>query len=162
MTRKLTFKCAITSGLTPFIDLQRQPVALRQNGNTWSGSLAVDVDDALNMAVTVNGVNGSPWTVDITIDCSGGSPAKIFSRNGTIPHGSSEGFKTSAKVPEKPCANKMEVALAKAKGSQVKVRISARDVIKMSTEPRRKYPSSVNVGLGAADEVPCSGYFTKR
>jgi hypothetical protein len=103
--RKLTFKCTITSGLTPFIDLQQQAVALHQNGNIWSGSLGVDVDDTLNIAVTVSGVNGSPWTVDVTIDCPGGSPAKIFSRSGTIPHGGSEAFTTTAKVPAQPCAS---------------------------------------------------------
>jgi hypothetical protein len=108
--RKLTFKCVITSGLTPFIDLQQKSVALSQNGATWSGSLAVDVDDTLNIAVTVSGINGSPWTVDITIDCPGGSPAKIFSRNGVIPHGGSEGFTTSAKVPAQPCGNPMGAA----------------------------------------------------
>ena len=43
--RKLTFKCAVTSGLTPFLDLQQQSVALSQNGNAWSGSLAVEVDE---------------------------------------------------------------------------------------------------------------------
>jgi hypothetical protein len=108
--RKLTFKCTITSGLTPFIDLQTQPVALHQNGNVWSGSLAVEVDDTLNIAVTVTGIEGSPWAVDITIDCPGGSPAKIFSRNGTIPQGGSAGFTASAKVPAQPCADKPEIA----------------------------------------------------
>lgn len=108
--RTLMFKCAITSGLTPFVDLQQRPVALHQNGNSWSGSLAVDVEDTLNIAVTVNGITGSPWKVDITIDCPDGSPAKIFSRNGTIPHGGSEGFKTSAKVPAQPCAREMDMA----------------------------------------------------
>jgi hypothetical protein len=102
--RNLTFKCTITSGLTPFIDLQKHSVPLRQNGNIWSGSFAVDVDDTLNIAATVSGVVDSPWSVDITIDCPGKSPAKIFSRNGTIPHGGSEAFTTSAKVPAQPCA----------------------------------------------------------
>jgi hypothetical protein len=115
--RKLTFKCAVTSGLTPFLDLQQQSVALSQNGNAWSGSLAVEVDDTLSIAVTVSGVTGSPWTVDITIGCPGGSPAKIFSRNGTIPHGGSEGFTTSAKVPAEPCGAKMEMAAAKPKST---------------------------------------------
>jgi hypothetical protein len=102
--RKLVFKCTIISGPTPFIDLQQQPVALHQNGNIWSGSLTVDIDDVLSIAATVSGVNGSPWAVDITVDCPGGSPGKIFSRSGTIPHGGSEAFKTSAKVPVQPCA----------------------------------------------------------
>ena len=115
--RKLTFKCVITSGMTPFIDLQQKPVALQQNGNTWSGSLPVDVDDTLNLAVSVNGINGSSWTVDITIDCPGGSPAKIFSRNGTIPHGGTEAFKTSAKVTADPCGQKMEMVIAKTGGA---------------------------------------------
>jgi hypothetical protein len=104
MTRKLTFKCVVTSELTPFLDLQNQSVALHQNGSIWSGSLAVNVDDTLDIAATVNGVTGSTWSVDITIDCPGSSPAKIFSRNGTIPHGGSEAFKTSAKVSAQPCA----------------------------------------------------------
>jgi hypothetical protein len=135
MPRKLTFKCVITSGLTPFIDLQQQSVALQQNGNSWSGSLAVDVDDTLNLAVTVNGINGSPWTVDITIDCPGGSPAKIFSRNGTIPDGGSEGFKTSAKVPVDPCASKMGMAVVKAKGRPKKKTTKTKK--KTTTKPKR-------------------------
>ncbi len=112
MTRKLTFKCAVTSGLTPFLNLQNTPVALKQNGNNWTGSSAVDVDDTLSIAVTVSGVNGSPWSVDITIDCPGGSPAKIFSRTGTIPKGGSQGFTASAKVPAQPCTGPMTMALA--------------------------------------------------
>jgi len=118
--RKLSFKCAITGGVTPFIDLQQQSVALRQNGSTWSGSLTVDVDDTLNVAVTMNGINGSPWTVDITIECPGGPPAKIFSRNGTIPHGGSWAFTTSAKVPAQPCAKKKAKAVVKTKGKPKK------------------------------------------
>jgi hypothetical protein len=101
--RKLTFKCTLTSGLTPFIDLQKHSVPLHQSGNIWSGNLAVDVDDTLNIAVTVSGITDSPWSVDITIDCPSGTPAKIFSRSGTIPHGGSEAFTTSAKVPAQPC-----------------------------------------------------------
>lgn len=103
--RRLTFKCTITSGLTPFISLQQQPVALRQNGNIWSGSLAVDVGDTLNIAATLSGITDSPWSVDITIECPGASPAKIFSRSGTIPQGGSEAFTTTAKVPAQPCAS---------------------------------------------------------
>jgi hypothetical protein len=105
---KLSFKCAITCGFTPVMTLQGQPVALRQNGNAWSGSLAVDAGGTLNIAVTVTGINGSSWTVDITIDCPGGSPAKIFSRNGTIPNEGSDAFTTSAKVPAQPCPNNAE------------------------------------------------------
>jgi hypothetical protein len=108
---KLTFKCAITGGLTPVMTLQGQPVALRQNGNTWSGSLAMGAGSTLNIAVTVTGINGSPWTVDITIDCPGGSPAKIFSRNGTIPKGGSDAFTASAKVPAQPCLNNAEATV---------------------------------------------------
>jgi hypothetical protein len=103
--RALTFKCNIVSGLTPFIDLQQRPVALHQNGNNWSGSLAVDVDDTVSIAATLSGVTDSPWSVDITIDCPGGAPAKIFSRSGSIPHGGSEAFTTTAKVPAQPCAS---------------------------------------------------------
>jgi hypothetical protein len=112
MTRKLTFKCVLRSELTPFLDLQNQSVTLHQNGSTWSGSLSVNADDTLNIAATVNGITGSTWSVNITIDCSGGSPAKICSRNGTIPHGGSEAFKTSAKVPAQPCPT---VPIVKAK-----------------------------------------------
>lgn len=99
--RKRKFKCVITSGLTPFIDLQQKSVALHQSGNAWSGDLDLDVDvgDTLSIAVTVNGVNGSPWKVDIRRDDPDGSSSEIFSRSGTIPHGGSEGFKTSVKVP---------------------------------------------------------------
>lgn len=132
--RKLTFKCVVTSGLTPFLDLQQRSVALQQNGNTWSGSLAVDVNDTLNIAVTVNGINGSPWAVDITIDCPSGSPAKIFSRKGTIPHGGSEGFKTSAKVPAQPCPDKMLAAKAK---DAPKRRTTKRNLPKSGPKTRR-------------------------
>ncbi len=111
MTRKLTFKCAVTSGLTLSSTLQNLPVALQQSGNNWTGSLAVDIDDTLNIAVTVTGGNYSPWSVDITIDCPGGSPAKIFSRNGTIPKGGSQAFTASAKVPAQPCAGPMKQSL---------------------------------------------------
>lgn len=113
--RKLTFKCTVTSGLTPFIDLQKKPVPLQQNGNIWTGSVTVDVDDTLNIAVTVSGIVGSPWSVDVTIDCPGGSPAKIFSRNGTIPVGGSDAFTASAKVPAQPCPNQTDMAAVKAK-----------------------------------------------
>src|SRR5690242_1467760 len=105
--RQQTFKCTISSGMTPFISLQLQRVPLRPDGNTWSGNIAVDVDDKLDIAVTVSGIRGSPWTVDITIDCPGGSPAKVFSRNGPIPYGGSEGFTTSAFVPAQPCGNNL-------------------------------------------------------
>ena len=74
--RKLTFKCAITCGLTPFIDLQQKSVEPHQNGSIWSGSLAVDVDETLNIAITVTGINGSPWTVEIMIGCPGGCLAR--------------------------------------------------------------------------------------
>jgi hypothetical protein len=113
--RKLTFKCAITSGLTPFINLQNQSVSLRQNGNVWTGSLAVDLDSLLNIAVTVSGINYSPWSVDITIDCPGGTPAKIFSRSGKIPHGGSEAFTTSTKVPDQPCPSSAAMVMADSK-----------------------------------------------
>jgi len=109
--RKLTFQCSIASGLTPFIDIQQQSVALHQNGNTWSGSRAVNVEDKLDIAVTVSGINGSPWTVDITIDCPGGSAAKIFSRKGTIPQGGSQRFTASANVPAQPCGAQKEMAV---------------------------------------------------
>lgn len=104
MTRELTFKCVVTSELTPFLDLQNRPVALHQNGSTWTGSLQVNVNDTLQVAATVNGITGSTWSVDITIDCPVGSPAKIFSRGGTIPHGGSQAFKTPVKLPAEPCA----------------------------------------------------------
>jgi hypothetical protein len=102
----ITFKCAISSTMVPFINLQGKPVPLRQNGTTWSGSLMDDVGDTLVIAYTVTGITGSPWTVDITVDCPGGTPAKIFSSNGNIPHGGSEGHTTSAKVAANPCAPK--------------------------------------------------------
>lgn len=111
--RKLTFKCVITSEFTPFLDLQQQNVILSQNGTTWSGSLAADVEDTLNIAATVNGINGSAWKVDITIDCPDGSAAKIFSRSGAMPHGGTQGFRTSAKVPQDPC-NQARMALMEA------------------------------------------------
>jgi hypothetical protein len=108
----LTFKCAISSTMVPFINLQGQPVRLSQSGTTWSGSLTNDVGDTLVIAYTVTGITASPWTVDITVDCPGGPPAKIFSSNGNIPHGGSEGHTTSAKVATNPCAAKVEVATA--------------------------------------------------
>jgi hypothetical protein len=110
--RLLTFNCAISSTMTSFIDLQGQHVPLLQAGIVWSGSLPVYVTDTLNIAYTVTGITSSPWSVDITMDCPGAEPAKIFSRKGTIPQGGSEGHKTSAPVPADPCAPKMEPARA--------------------------------------------------
>ena len=108
----ITFKCSISSTMVSFINLQGQPVRLSQNGTTWSGSLTVDVADTLVIAYTVTGITDSPWTVDITVDCPGGTPAKIFSSNGKIPHGGGEGHTTSAKVPANPCAPKATPQIA--------------------------------------------------
>jgi len=98
------FKCVISCTMTPFIDLQEQHVQLSQSGTTWTGTFTGDVGDTLKIAYTVTGITGSPWTVDITVDCGKNAPAKIFSDKGNIPHGGSEGHTTSAKVASDPCA----------------------------------------------------------
>jgi len=100
----ITFKCVISSTMTPFLNLQGKPVPLSQSGTTWTGSFTGDVGDTLVIAYTVTGITGSPWTVDITVDCGKSAPAKIFSDKGNIPHGGSEGHTTSAKVTKGPCA----------------------------------------------------------
>ena len=102
----IKFKCALSCTMTPFINLQGKPVPLTQNGTTWSGSQTDNVGDTLVIAYTVTGITGSPWTVDVTVDCPGKDPAKIFSSKGNIPHGGSEGHTTTAKVAADPCAPK--------------------------------------------------------
>jgi hypothetical protein len=102
----ITFKCAISSTMVSYINLQSKPVALHQSGTNWTGSLTLNVADTLEIAYTVTGITDSPWTVDVTVDCPGGTPAKIFSASGNIPHGGSVGDTKTVKVPANPCAPK--------------------------------------------------------
>ena len=102
----ITFKCAISSTMVSFINLQGHAVPLSQSGTTWSGSLSLTVSGTLAIAYTVTGINESPWSVDITVGCPGGTPAKIFSANGIIPVGGNEGHTTTVAVPANPCAPK--------------------------------------------------------
>jgi hypothetical protein len=131
----ITFKCVISSTMVPFINLQGQPVRLSQSGTTWSGSLTDDVGDTLVIAYTVTGITGSPWTVDITVDCSGGTPAKIFSSSGNIPHGGGEGHTTSASVAANPCAPK---ALPQVAGVRDNVLPKAKKTPAKKATPRKK------------------------
>jgi hypothetical protein len=109
--RQLTFNCSISSTMVSFITLNGVSITLSQSGTNWTGKKAISLDDSLAIAVTCTGVTGSPWSVAITSDCPNGTPAKIFSSSGSIPHGGTQGFTTSVKVAQNPCASGPQGAL---------------------------------------------------
>jgi hypothetical protein len=97
--------------MVPFIALNGVSVSLSQSGTTWTGSKAIALDQNLTVAVTCTGITGSPWSVAITADCPGGTPAKIFSSSGVIPSGGTQGFTTSVTVSQNPCGNNLAEAM---------------------------------------------------
>ena len=105
--RTLTLKCAIVSGKRPLLNLQDVPVSLKQKSGTtsWSGSAPVTLDDTLKIDASFVGIEDSPWSIDITMDCAAGEdPAKIFHDEGKIPNGGGQGISTKKVVSAAPCA----------------------------------------------------------
>jgi hypothetical protein len=114
--RNIKFNCVITCDLTPTLELQEQVAVLKQEGKKWSGSITVGVDHLLLIYCRVAGITGEQWSIDITTDCPGGTPDKIYSDSDKIPHGGAYEFFTSAKVPDLICGKAVGAAPTPAAG----------------------------------------------
>jgi hypothetical protein len=101
--QNVKFNCVVTCDHTPTLQLQQQPVVLKQDGKKWSGSSTVGTDHLLLIYCYVAGITGEAWAIDITTDCPTGTPDKIYNDGDKIPHGGSYAFYTSAKVPDTIC-----------------------------------------------------------
>ncbi len=87
------------------LTLQDTAVQMDKNGDTWTGvSDPLDVSGPLSGNLIVKGFKGTKWTVDLSIQCDGGKPQNIFSKDdGSIPNSGRSQLTISADVPEKPC-----------------------------------------------------------
>jgi hypothetical protein len=80
---------------------------MNKNGDTWTGvSDLLDVSGTLSGNLIVKGFKGTKWTVDVSIQCDGGKPQQIFSKDdGVIPNSGRSQLTISANIPDKPCAD---------------------------------------------------------
>jgi hypothetical protein len=69
------------------------------------------LDDTLKIDASFVGIEDSPWSIDITMDCAAGqNPATIFHDDGKIPNGGGQGISTNEVVLADPCAKHKEAA----------------------------------------------------
>ncbi|MGH9743517.1 MAG: hypothetical protein ACRD51_14320, partial [Candidatus Acidiferrum sp.] len=90
---------------------------------------------------TLKGVQGSPWSIEITSACpDSGQPAKIFTKSGSIPAGGGQGISKSVKVAADPCAGgktletKMDFTLTETESAAMTIKVE-------DTQPKPKAPA---------------------
>ena len=76
---QVTLTAAATS---VYVALQGTEMALTNDGETsWRGSEERDIESELDLLMKVRGLNGTAWTIAITVDGASGS---LFKKSGTI------------------------------------------------------------------------------
>jgi len=106
----LTFVAtAETSANAVHLFLDGAEMNLRQNGDTWNGTKEVNAGDAMHVKFTVNGFEGTAWSLTLAIKCPRTSK-KIVDESGTIgePNGDDDennghGFEKDVDIPAEPC-----------------------------------------------------------
>ena len=109
----VTFDCALGFGLSDaHFWVNGDEVPLDESGLAKTGEFTTQTGVAVHLQAQLEGVDGSAWSLDITPECQGKQPQKLWTRNGTLTKG---GLMLSgdAQVPADPCASKDGLELAK-------------------------------------------------
>ena len=109
--RRLDFTATVKSASAFSVELQlnKNPVDLKRNGDTWQGKLSVDLNGSLAILFGATGLDGTGWSLEIDTTCPDGSSAKVFSKDdGVIKSGGRSRLETGVEIPADPCAKKKE------------------------------------------------------
>src|SRR4051812_39895814 len=101
--RDLTFVGEVkTSATAVHLFVSGEEMDLTQDGDTWSGKEPRSVGNTVDVNFTVNGFEGTDWSVSISIDCQD-EPSKIISKSGTVGDPGGHGFAKTVNIPADPC-----------------------------------------------------------
>ena len=139
--RTLKFTCTLVSSDRPLLKLQGAQFTLKhQPGTTtWTGVKPIQLEDTLKIDATLTGIEGSPWSLDITSACDDPQPpAKIFSRHGVIPQGGGQGISKSVSIAVDPCTALMKPQIIASRSIGSKGATTRKPATKKRASPKAK------------------------
>ena len=113
--RQLTFLAAAKSSANALhLFLNGEEMDLTRDGDDWSGKEKRPIADTLAVNFTVNGFEGTDWSLTVSIDCPQ-DPAKLISKSGTVGDPGGHGFAQTVKIPADPCGGGLSPRKQRAK-----------------------------------------------
>lgn len=107
----VTFDCSLTCTSDAHLWVNEGEVNLDESGLTKTGQFTAQTRATLTLRATLEGVKSSAWSLDITPECPGSQPQKLWTRSGTFKKGGIS-LSGTGKVPDNPCASKDGLELA--------------------------------------------------
>lgn len=107
----LTFDCSLTCTSDAHLWVNDNEVQLDESGLTKTGQFTAKTGAKVHLRAQLEGVKDSAWSLDITPECQGKQPQKLWSRSGVFKEGGLI-LSGDAQVPTDPCASKDGLDLA--------------------------------------------------
>lgn len=108
----ITFDCSLTCTSDAHLWVNDNEVSLDESGLTKTGQFTTPSGGAVSLRAQLEGVKGSAWSLEITPECQGTQPPKLWSRSGTFKSGGIV-LSGTGQVPADPCAHDDGLDLAR-------------------------------------------------
>jgi hypothetical protein len=97
-----TFDCAISCTSDAHLWVDGVEVPLDESGFTKTGKFTAQTGKSITLKAQIEGAKGSGWTLDITPECPGKQPPKLWSRSGIFKTGGVM-LSGAGQAPDDPC-----------------------------------------------------------
>jgi hypothetical protein len=101
----VTFDCSITCTSDAHLWVNDNEVPLDESGLTKTGQFTAQTAAKVHLRAQLEGVKDSVWSLDITPECQGKQPQKLWARSGVFKKGGLI-LRGDAEVPTNPCKSK--------------------------------------------------------
>lgn len=108
----VTFDCSIICTSDAHLWVNGNEVPLDESTLTKTGQFTAQTGANVYLRAQLEGVKGSAWSLDITPECQGKQPQKLWTRSGVFKEGGLI-LSGDAQVPADPCASKDGLELAR-------------------------------------------------
>lgn len=108
----VTFDCSLTCTSDAHLWVNGDEVPLDESGLTKTGQFTTPTGTTVHLRAQLEGVKGSAWSLDITPECHGKQPQKLWTRSGVFQNGGLI-LSGDAQVPADPCTSKDGLELAR-------------------------------------------------
>ena len=99
------FDCSLTCASDAYLWVDGVEVRLDESGVTKTGRFQGQTGTSVKLHAQLEGLKGTAWSLDITPECKGSQPQKLWTRSGTFKKGGVllDGV---GDIPDDPCAPK--------------------------------------------------------